>query len=298
MLGAKQISAAESTLRKMVLTAKYQPELQTIPYSDRQRIQQFGQNIKNISDAINSKDYPKITELAEEIEKTSTDAGTSDLKTFAAEHPRKALHWAQQAHLAMKVRDKKSADTLMEAAIRRDPLNPNLKKKIDEIQNSALDDIKALEEKNETLEALKIIIKAQDHKAAFERMSEFASLTGKGSDPELKAQYETLVEREKNLRASLEKCDAFERRSAYPEVWIALCEIDPALGADSRVTDRKAKVSGKCPRFISDYTSALEQERKGKLGQALAMYLSALDASPSNEILVGKVTELGKQILK
>jgi len=28
------------------------------------------------------------------------------------------------------------------------------------------------------------------------------------------------------------------------------------------------------------------------------MYLSALDASPSNEILVGKVTELGKQILK
>ena len=298
MLGAKQISAAESTLRKMVLTAKYQPELQTIPYSDRQRIQQFGQNIKNISDAINSKDYPKITELAEEIEKTSTDAGTSDLKTFAAEHPRKALHWAQQAHLAMKVRDKKSADTLMEAAIRRDPLNPNLKKKIDEIQNSALDDIKALEEKNETLEALKIIIKAQDHKAAFERMSEFASLTGKGSDPELKAQYETLVEREKNLRASLEKCDAFERRSAYPEVWIALSDIDPASVADSRVTDRKAKVSGKCPRFISDYTSALELEKKGKRGQALAMYLSALDASPSNEILVGKVTELGKQILK
>ena len=291
MLQEKQISAAESTLRKMVLTAKYQPELQTIPYSDRQRIQQFGQNIKKISDAVNSKDYPKIAELAEEIEKTSTDAGTSDLKTFAAEHPRKALHWAQQARLAMKVGDKKSSHTLLEAAIRRDPLNPKLERKIDDIQESALDD-------TESLDALKIIVKAQDHKAAFERMGEFAALLEKGSNSELKVSYESLVEREKNLRASLEKCDAFERRSAYPEVWIALSEIDPASTADSRVADRKAKVSGKCPRFISDYTSALEHEKKGKLGQALAMYLSALDASPSNEILVGKVTELGKQILK
>ena len=291
MLRENQISAAESTLRKMVLTAKYQPELQTIPYSDRQRIQQFGQNIKKISDAVNSKDYSKIAELAEEIEKTSNDAGTSDLKAFAAEHPRKALHWAQQARLAMKVGDKKSSNTLMEAAIRRDPLNPKLERKIDDIQESALED-------TESLEALKIIVKAQDHKAAFDRMGEFAALLGKGSNSELKVSYESLVEREKNLRASLEKCDAFERRSAYPEVWIALSDIDPASVADSRVTDRKAKVSGKCPRFISDYTSALEQERKGKLGQALAMYLSALDASPSNEILVGKVTELGKQILK
>ena len=291
MLQEKQISAAESTLRKMVLTAKYQPELQTIPYSDRQRIQQFGQNIKKISDAVNSKDYPKIAELAEEIEKTSNDAGTSDLKAFAAEHPRKALHWAQQARLAMKVGDKKSSNTLMEAAIRRDPLNPKLERKIDDIQESALED-------TESLEALKIIVKAQDHKAAFDRMGEFAALLGKGSNSELKVSYESLVEREKNLRASLEKCDAFERRSAYPEVWIALSDIDPASVADSRVTDRKAKVSGKCPRFISDYTSALELEKKGKRGQALAMYLSALDASPSNEILVGKVTELGKQILK
>lgn len=291
MLQEKQISAAESTLRKMVLTAKYQPELQTIPYSDRQRIQQFGQNIKKISDAVNSKDYPKIAELAQEIEKTSNDAGTSDLRAFAAEHPRKALHWAQQARLAMKVGDKKSSSTLMEAAIRRDPLNPKLERKIDDIQESALED-------TESLEALKIIVKAQDHKAAFDRMGEFAALLGKGSNSELKVRYEALVEREKNLRASLEKCDAFERRSAYPEVWIALSEIDPASNADSRVVDRKAKVSGKCPRFISDYTSALEQEKKGKLGQALAMYLSALDASPSNEILVGKVTELGKQILK
>ena len=291
MLREKQISAAESTLRKMVLTAKYQPELQTIPYSDRQRIQQFGQNIKNISDAVNSKDYPKIAELAAEIEKSSTDAGTSDLKTFAAEHPRKALHWAQQARLAMKVGDKKNSNVLMEAAIRRDPLNPKLERKIDDIQESALED-------TESLEALKIIVKAQDHKAAFDRMGEFAALLGKGSNSELKVSYESLVEREKSLRASLEKCDAFERRSAYPEVWIALCDIDPASVADSRVTDRKAKVSGKCPRFISDYTSALELEKKGKRGQALAMYLSALDASPSNEILVGKVTELGKQILK
>ena len=291
MLREKQISAAESTLRKMVLTAKYQPELQTIPYSDRQRIQQFGQNIKNISYAVNSKDYPKIAELAAEIEKSSTDAGTSDLKTFAAEHPRKALHWAQQARLAMKVGDKKNSNVLMEAAIRRDPLNPKLERKIDDIQESVLDD-------TESLEALKIIVKAQDHKSAFDRMGEFAALLEKGSNSELKDRYETLVEREKNLRASLEKCDAFERRSAYPEVWIALSEIDPASTADSRVADRKAKVSGKCPRFISDYTSALELERKGKRGPALAMYLSALDASPSNEILVGKVTELGKQILK
>lgn len=291
MLRENQLGAAESTLRKMVLTAKYQPELQTIPYSERQRIQLFGQNIKKISDAVNSKDYPKIAELAEEIEKTSTDSGVADLKMFAAEHPRKALHWAQQAHVAMKMRDKKSADTLIAAAIGRDPLNPDLKKKIEDIQNSTL-------EENETLDALKIVVKAQDHKAAFERMSEFAALIGKGSDPELKAKYEALVEREKNLRASLEKCDAFERRSAYPEVWMTLYDLDSASAADSRVADRKAKVSGKCPRFISDYNSAIENERKGKRGQALAFYLSALDASPSSEILAAKVTELGKHILK
>ena len=215
----------------------------------------------------------------------------ADLKVFAAEHPRKAMHWARQAEVALKTGERKTGASLMEAAIRRAPLDANVAKKIESLQDRVGTNTDLLDE-------LKRIVAAGDYKSAFDRMNEFAPLVGAGSQPDLQASYEALVEREKSVRATLEKGDAFERRGAYPDVWMVLNGVNPAAAGDARIAERKSRISGKCPRFIGAYTSAAEQEKAGKPAIALAWYLSALSEAPGSEELTEKVNTLGKQLLK
>ena len=291
MLTEGQVSAAESVLRKMMLTAKYQPELQTLPYADRQKILRFGQNVKKLSDALNSRDYAEILRLADEMEANGTDTGASDLKVFAAEHPRKALHWAKQAELALKTGDRKSAQSLMEAAVRRAPLDSAVSEKINQLQGDALDN-------TDLAEDLQGIIDKQDYQAAFVRMNEFAPLVANDDKAELRSQYEQLVEKEKTLRKALEKCDTLERRGNYPEAWMALCALEAPMASDSRVNLRKSQLAGKSSRFVSSYTNGAESEQSGKHALALAWYLSALSEAPGSEELQAKVTSLGGTLLK
>jgi hypothetical protein len=291
MLRENQVAAAETLVRKMVLTAKYQPELQTIPYASRQKILQGGQSLRRLADAVNSRDYAEIERLVAEHESRGTDTGLADLKVFAAEHPRKALHWARQAELAMKAGDLKSMNSLMEMAVRRAPLDPKVTKKIEEIQDGALGDQGLLEE-------LKRLVEARDHRAAFDRMNEFAPLArSDDADPELRQKYEDLLEIEKNLRAALEKSDSLERRGASPEAWVELENLPEAAANDPRVLERKARLSGQCPAFVGAHTKAAENERANRPAKALAWYLNALAESPGNEPLTDKVQSLGNQLL-
>jgi hypothetical protein len=292
MLRENQLGAAESLLRKMVLTAKYQPELQTIPFQSRQSILQSGRKLRQISDAVNAKDYDEILKLVDSIEANEPLAGMADLKSFANEHPRKALHWARQAELAMKAGDKKTMSSLMDIAIRRAPLNQEVAQKIQSIQENA-------QSNNDLLEELKRIVSAGDYRTSFERMNEFAPLAqSSNTDSKLKDAYEQLIESEKALRVAIEKTDSLEHKGLSPEAWIELNALPQPIANDARVLERKNRISAECPKFIKAYHKAINYERENQPAKALAWYLNALVESPSNNAITSKVNLLGGGILK
>lgn len=292
MLRENQLGAAESLLRKMVLTAKYQPELQTIPFQSRQSILQSGRKLRQISDAVNAKDYNEILKLVDSIEANEPLAGMADLKSFANEHPRKALHWARQAELAMKAGDKKTMSSLMDIAIRRAPLNQEVAQKIQSIQEDA-------QSNNDLLEELKRIVSAGDYRTSFERMNEFAPLAqSSNTDFKLKDAYEKLIESEKALRVAIEKTDSLENKGLMPEAWIELNALPQPIANDARVLERKNRISAECPKFIKAYHKATNYERENQPAKALAWYLNALVESPSNNAITSKVYLLGGGILK
>ena len=292
MLRENQPGAAESLLRKMVLTAKYQPELQTIPFQSRQSILQSGRKLRQISDAVNAKDYDEILKLVDSIEANEPFAGMADLKSFANEHPRKALHWARQAELAMKAGDKKTMSSLMDIAIRRAPLNQEVAQKIQSIQENA-------QSNNDLLEELKRIVSASDYRTSFERMNEFAPLAqSSNTDSKLKDAYEQLIESEKALRVAIEKTDSLEHKGLSPEAWIELNALPQPITNDARVLERKNRISAECPKFIKAYHKAINYERENQPAKALAWYLNALVESPSNNAITSKVNLLGGRILK
>jgi len=292
MLRVNQLGAAESLLRKMVLTAKYQPELQTIPFQSRQSILQSGRKLRQISDAVNANDYDEILKLVDSIEANEPLAGMADLKSFANEHPRKALHWARQAELAMKAGDKKTMSSLMDIAIRRAPLNQEVAQKIQSIQENA-------QSNNDLLEELKRIVSAGDYRTSFERMNEFAPLAqSSNTDSKLKDAYEQLIESEKALRVAIEKTDSLEHKGLSPEAWIELNALPQPIANDARVLERKNRISAECPKFIKAYHKAINYERENQPAKALAWYLNALVESPSNNAITSKVNLLGGGILK
>lgn len=290
MLKEGQTSDAEAVLREMVVTAKYQPELNTLPYVSRQRILRSGGDLRELSNALGAKNYPEITRLVARIKESGNDSGMQNIKAFAIEQPGKALYLAKQAELAVKAGDHKSAQSLMDAAKERAPLDPAVNAKIDEIQGSALNNSKDVEE-------VRRIVDSGDYQKAFAKAPEYAAKIAMDPDKTLKDRFEALIEKEKALRAALEKCDVFERRSSYPDVWITLCGVESSLSEDARLVKRKSGVSGKCPRFIAAYTKANENEKTGGEPLALAWYLSALTEAPGNTELMEKVTNLGNRVL-
>ena len=290
MLKEGQINDAEALLRKMVLTAKYQPELNTIPYASRQRILGNGGEMRELSSALAAKNYPEITRLVTQMERSGRAAGLQNVKAFAMEQPSKALYLTKQAEVAMKVGERKAAQSMMDAAKERAPLDHEVNAKIDKILSSSLSNSKQGDE-------LRRIVDAGDYKTAYDRASEFAPLAILDPDKTLKDRFDKLIEKEKSIRTALEKCDVFERRSSYPDVWLTLCGVDPGLAEDVRLVKRKNGISGKCARFIAAHTKAVEYEQNGGDSLALAWYLSALTEAPGNADLEDKVKQLGTKIL-
>ncbi|MDF1812724.1 MAG: hypothetical protein P1V20_10935 [Verrucomicrobiales bacterium] len=290
MLKANQLSDAERLLLKMTAVAKYQPELHTIPYEDRQRLLKQSGDIQRLSDALNSRDYEGMLKLVETIESNGSDVGMSDIKVFAKEHPRKALFWANQAELALEGGDHKAMQSLMEAAMRIAPLDKEVSAKIEDLQSSAIS-------KKDTLDELKRVVKNGDYRTAFDRKDEFASLANSSDEGTLKADYEALIDLEAEVETALKTCDEFEDRSSYPDAWVALEECKDALNEDPRLLKRRLDVSAKCSEFVAAYTNAQEHEEKGATALALAWYLTARVEAPSTPKIKESIDQLSNKIL-
>lgn len=289
MIKDKQISAAEGILRKLVLTGKYQPELHTVPGSFRQLILQYGQQMRMLSEALNAKDYAEIKTLCDQVGASSGDANMRDVLAFATEQPKKAMHAVHQAELALKFGDRKSAAAMIDSAVNRAPLDKEVEKAIQDLQGTLLSNTKLSDE-------LQKLVDRDDYRAAYERMNEFMPLVAAGNNQELKTKFDTLIDREKSVRTVLEKCDLFEKRGAYPDLWLSLTDVAPEVAEDQRLTARKSSVAGKCPKFVTAYAKAGDNAKAGNDPLTLAWYLTALAEAPGNSVLVDKINAISKNL--
>lgn len=291
MLSTMQISAAESLAGKMLTTAKYQPELHTVPIQDRQKIREFSQTVRQLSESINTKNYPEILKLSGNLSTTCSDIGTQDLKAFADENRKKAVFWVGQAEIAGRLGDVRSAQLLLETAQRRAPHDPEVEDSIKRMQASAATSGKLKDE-------LEGIIEHQDYKAAYLKMADFMPLASVAGNDSQKKAFLDLLEKEKVVRTSLEKCESFEKMNAFPEAWLAL-EIVPApLDKDSRLQEKKNALTAECADFIAAYNKGKKFEIQGQTPLALTWYMEALALTPGNPDVKSKIKELGGKVLE
>lgn len=286
MLKTKQLSAAESLLRKMVSTAKYQPELQTFPYEERQVIQEYTKTIRQLMESVNSKDWPEIEKLCDKLELESTDVGAQDMRAFAKENRQKSLLWTKMAEVAMRGGDMQGAEALLDAARKRAPTDTQVSAAVSNTQDKTLTDEKLKEQLDQ-------ILKSADYVQAFERMGEFAPLVASTKDEKQKSAYAMLIDKEKSVKAALEKSASLQQMNASSDAWVELDRLPDPLNKDKRVLERKSVLATECGQFISSYGKAKRFETSGKPTLAIAWYLQALTNAPSSTILKDKIKSLG-----
>ena len=246
MLKTKQMSAAESLIRKMISTAKYQPELQTFPYEDRQKIHEYTKTIRQLMEAVNSKNWPEVEGHCEKLERETSDVRGQDLKAFAKENREKSLLWTKMAEVAMRVGDLQGAEALLDAARKRSPMDQRVSEAISNTQDKTLTNEKIKEQLDQ-------VIKDDDYMQAFQRMGEFAPLVATAKDKKQKSAYEALIEKEKVVKAALEKSSSLNQMNASADAWMELeCLPDP-LNKDKRVLEKKSILATECGQFISFY---------------------------------------------
>jgi tetratricopeptide (TPR) repeat protein len=290
MLKTKQLSAAESLLRKMVSTAKYQPELQTFPYEERQVIQEYTKTIRQLMESVNSKDWPEIEKLCDKLELESTDVGAQDMRAFAKENRQKSLLWTKMAEVAMRGGDMQGAEALLDAARKRAPTDTQVSVAVSNTQDKTLTDEKLKEQLDQ-------ILKSADYVQAFERMGEFAPLVASTKDEKQKSAYAMLIDKEKSVKAALEKSASLQQMNASSDAWVELDRLPDPLNKDKRVLERKSVLATDCGQFISSYGKAKRFETSGKPTLAIAWYLQALTNAPSSTILKDKIKSLGDETL-
>ena len=290
MLKTKQLSAAESLLRKMVSTAKYQPELQTFPYEERQVIQEYTKTIRQLTESVNSKDWPEVEKLSDKLDQQSTDVGAQDLKAFAKENREKSLLWTRMAEVAMRGGDMQGAETLLDTARKRAPTDPKVSESISNTQDKTLTDEKLKEQLDQ-------VLKSADYNQAFERMGEFAPLFASAKNEKQKSVYEMLIDKEKSVRAALEESSSLQQMSAAADAWMELEKLPDPLNKDKRVLEKKSVLAADCGQFISSYSKGKKYEAAGKPTLAMAWYLQALNNTLSCTILKDKIKALGDETL-
>lgn len=291
MLATGQVSAAESLAGKMVTTAKYQPELHTISTPDRQKIRDFSQTIRQLSESINAKNYPEILKLSEALSDSCSDLGTQDLKAFAEENRKKALFWIAQAEIAGRVGDARSAQLLLETAQRRDPHDAEVEEAIKRLNASAMANVKLQDE-------LAGMIEQQDYAMAYARMADFMPLASAAGNEVQKQKFLDLLDKEKLVRTSLEKSESYEKMHAFPEAWLALETTPHPLDKDPRLQEKKNGLTSDCASFIAAYNKGKKFEAQGQLSLGLAWYLQALSLTSGNPDVKAKIQELGERILE
>jgi len=291
MLASKQISAAESLAEKMVMTARYQPELHTVSIQGRQKIRDYYQSVRQLSEAVNTKNYPEILKLTDNLSTSCSDIGTQDLKAFAEENRKKALFWVGQAEIAGRLGDTRSAQLLLEFAQRRAPQDPDVETAIKNMQASATTSVKLKDE-------LAGIIERQDYATAYAKMADYMPLASAAGNGSLKKAFLDLLDKEKTVRTSLERSESFEKMKAYPEAWLALENAPAPLDKDLRLQEKKGALTSDCTDFISAYTKGKKFEIQGQTPLALAWYLEALSLTSGNPDVKSKIKDLGGQVVE
>ena len=284
------MSAAESLLRKMVSTAKYQPELQTFPYEERQKIHEYTKTIRQLMEAVNSKNWPEVQSLSDKLEQESSDVGAEDLKAFAKENREKAILWVKMAEVAMRVGDVHEAEALLDAARKRAPIDKEVAEAISKTQDKTLTGEKIKEQLDQ-------VIKDNDYIQAFERIAEFAPVIALEKNEKQKNEYEALLDKEKTVKTALEKSASLQLMNANADAWLELEVLPDPLNRDKRVLEKKSVLAGDCPQFISIYTKGKKYEARGNSTIAIAWYLQALSNAPSATLIKEKIKSLGDKTL-
>ena len=275
MLKSDQLSSAENLVRELVLTAKYQPELHTIHYDDRQRLLSFSDLIRRLSDSLGARDYDEILKVADEIEKISADPGMADVKAFAEEHPRKALQWVRQAKVAMQLGDTQSMQSLIKAANDRAPLDASVEEAVRNLEREVM-------EGGELKSDLMRLVEAGNYREIYRRRSDFARFSASDADPDLATRLDEMLKKEATIQEALKKCDEFEARASFPDMWMVLSEIPTDLAIDERIGNRMEATERRCEDFALAYQKAHEQDKEGNESIALAWYLTALAQAPAS----------------
>lgn len=291
MLAGKQIGAAESLAEKMVLTAKYQPELHTVSLQDRQKIRDYYQTVRQLSESVNSKNYPEIIKLSDTLSASCSDIGTQDLKAFAEENRKKALFWIGQADIAGRMGDSRAAQLLQEAALRRAPHDPEVEQAVKHLQDSASSGAKLNDD-------LAKIIEQQDYATAYAKMADFMPLASVVGNEARKKAFLDLLEKEKSVRTSLEKSESFEKMRAFPEAWLVLENTPAPLDKDPRLQEKKNALASDCATFISAYTKGKKFEMQGQPSLALVWYMEALSLTSGNPDVKSKIKDIGEKVLE
>ena len=291
MLATKQISVAESLAGKMVMTAKYQPELHTVSTQGRQKIRDFYQEVRQLSESVNAKNYPEILKLSDNLSASCSDIGTQDLKAFAVENRKKALFWVGQAEISGRLGDARSAQLLLEFAQRRAPHDPDVEDSIKRIQESATTSVKLRDE-------LAGIIEHQDYATAYLKMADFMPLASIAGNESQKKAFLDLLDKEKTVRTSVERSESFEKMKAFPEAWLALENTPAPLDKDPRLQEKKTALTAECADFISAYAKGKKFEVQGQTPLALTWYMEALSLTSGNPDVKSKVRDLGRKILE
>jgi len=287
MILADAISSAEKRMLETFAIGEHLPEVITVPEESRKKIRAFRQARKEITKAVEVKDFGKAEEKMALLNETASDFDTAPFKAAIEGARLQSNMHLQQAKDAAANDDKATMQQELKLAAEVWPQNPNLAKGLDKLSEE-------FDRQGQALKEFTTLLKRKDFRGIDAKKAEF--LVAVANDEVRKEELKAALEAFMAIEEALRKAAEYTAHERSVEAWEVLNEAAGHYD-DSVLTKALIQASNHASEYIALVTKAKSAEEKHRMVSALSYYLQATKEHPGAKNAPEKVKTLSELIL-
>jgi len=288
LLEQGEIDGASRQLQQAFVTGEYLPPVQSVPREEKRKILGYVQNVFQLTNAMEVKDYGLAEDLLTEMKSQASD--------FDYSKPQAAIEAAKLSS-NMRIRTAKNAalqgdndayESNITEAAKIWPSNPLLKEQFNLIADSA--DV----QQQAKLEFDRLL-GTQSYRQIFTNRARFLAATV--DDVERQEALNEIVNNVMEIETVLKQADSLQNANNTYAAWEIVEKTFHRFPDDVPLSTKRSDLSTEVADFVKALKTADNLEQREQHGSSLAWYLAARRIYPQSEYAANGIGRLVDQIL-
>lgn len=271
-----ELSAATTNLTAVYIAGEFLPDVTTLSYDYKRKVQLFARQQIQLVNALEAKDFARASELLSQLEAETNDFDGSKARSVIVGSTRASDLHVRSAKLALQKGETDKAAEEIAKATEFWPQNPKVSE-FDQMLDQGTNVVAALNDYD------RLYSQGQYREIVRRRFELGAALN---DDPTRRAAFEEVLRDIQEIELAVATAQNLERNGQANAAWEALYDLHNKFPKDPDLSSEIVRLSSKVGPFSSalDKARQLESRSAPQTASALAWYLKAKELHPGSEL--------------